>query len=172
MCICLNICASSLPSAMIKISIYSHQTGCPFDMNLYYFVSYIIGNLQAVRCGRCLSCHWISLSKLSTTTNIQINHVTAVDCGSPTSMPNADLQVSATTFPHSAEYTCHTGYTAGVSSLRTQCSAQGNWEPQVNISMCEGKMCQLASYCFLMFQSWNIGYSCHKLVRIFLSICI
>ena len=64
-----------------------------------------------------------------------------LDCGSPQDVLHADLHLSGTTFLHLTNYTCHPGYTAGVISFHsTQCTAEGNWEPQVNISMCEGKL--------------------------------
>lgn len=80
----------------------------------------------------------VSLMKSAYT---NLHYSAAVDCGTPPTMAHGQVQLSASTYQHVANYTCHTGYEfSDKSGVSTQCTADGTWQPDILTQSCQGKM--------------------------------
>ena len=67
--------------------------------------------------------------------------ITAVDCGSPPSIPKSTSEFTSTTFQSEATYTCESGYifSSGAPTFVRTCEATVMWSDLDNAPACESK---------------------------------
>ena len=96
-------------------------------MYCVYCVYFIFCTIKCITCMVCTACTYVY--NVCASNYLDVFLIAAIDCGSPSSISNGNVDISSTTFNSRAGYRCNTGYQLQGSSTRT-CQDNEQWSGQ------------------------------------------